>query len=1045
MDSLVAGFPGKAEVAAVESTIAAPVSPPVTSSLPVARQTRVVRSWPVRPPRIPRRWVVALLAGVTVLLGIAVPLSPVLTSDPVVSWPRAGQPARSTVVPMSPYRPLRLDAVIPCATIAAVAGLPGGGTILRTVPAKASEPDSGLAVTAGDGRVRVLASRQTVLDEPLPTTACQFGINADASGLRVTRDGTVVAAAADLAVPAVSELATDADGTAATGLGVQLHADNRYASHPSTLKMVLLILHVLALAATVLVAWRRWPGAGPGLVRPKWGIVDAVLVVVAAAWVILGPLQYDDAWYALMARNASASGYVGNYVYMFNITESPFVASQYLAQAWGALGGWSLWWMRVLPLLYGVGTWLLLRTLLATALGRMARRPWVGWALLGAFLAWWLPYGMVLRPEPLIMLCSAGVLVLAELARRRRSVGALVAATALAALAVTASPSGLVAWAPLPLALPWLWQWCKANGWVSRVGALLALTAAITVVVPVAFAVSGLADVQEASRVHRWYYVTYPWYEEWVHYKTLLGNPGTGSWGRRGPVLLTLGALVVVAIASGRRFTRGGELRRLMLDSAVITAIALVLLGLSPTKAVLHFGGVIAPATVLLTAALLRTPLPRRSGAVITVASVAVAITAAVMTFAGPNLWHPYSDRGMPFGDHLDSDLTHVELDSYAPHLGHLYPRDVKLWLAVAIAVAAFAAWRRRRRRSAVLSPDRGVLIAACTALVLGMIAVFAYAPLRQYPGWTIASGGAEALGGNRCGLADDVTVLADANARLGPPSGSAQLTGDFAVARQQPVPAVDSGPVWHDAVPGGSGAGSVITPWYPLPVGGDATNVTVPVIGNNLVQQRLTVEFDTGNGVLRREPLRPDPQVNTRTWQELAVPLQDPAVAVRVVAESVGGAGNWMAVGQPRLTRPRPVTALTDGRPVFADQLTAVFWPCVNQTMVSGGIAQAPAVRLVASDGIQLGVLNNGNYRPEGGVWAHVDDNATYVRTASLLRSDGPLTPRWGGVERVLYDYPAGQVDVTDNTVYRHGWASLPTLATERYNGQKFQDRDDG
>ena len=61
--------------------------------------------------------------------------------------------------------------------------------------------------------------------------------------------------------------------------------------------------------------------------------------VVGAAWVLLGPLQYDDAWYELMARNVSAAGYVGNYVYMFNVTESPFVASQYLAAVWGGLGG----------------------------------------------------------------------------------------------------------------------------------------------------------------------------------------------------------------------------------------------------------------------------------------------------------------------------------------------------------------------------------------------------------------------------------------------------------------------------------------------------------------------------------------------------------------------------------------------------------------------------------------------------------------------------------------------------------------------------------
>lgn len=988
---------------------------------------------------------VALLAGAAILLGIAVPLAPVWTKDPVVSWPGSGQPPRSTVVPLSPYRPLRLDATVPCATAAALADRPGGGAVLRTVPAAAPSAQDGMAVVADSGRLRVAASGRTVLDVPVPSPGCNYLISADASGLRITSDGVEVASAPDLPVPEVSELATDAEGLpAAIGLSVHVHADDRYASHPGVVKSTLLVLEVLALAGTVIMACRRWPGAGQRLIRPRWGAVDAALGVIGAVWVLLGPLQYDDAWYELMARNASAAGYVGNYIYMFNVTESPFVASQYVALVWGEIGGWSLWWMRILPLLYGIGTWLLLRILMATALGRASRRRWVGWALLGAFLAWWLPYGMVLRPEPLIMLLSAAVLLLAELARRRRGIGILVCATGCAALALTVSPSGLVAWAPLLLAWPWLWQWWRGHDGRSRLGALLAGVAAATVVIPIVFATSSLADVMEAMHVHQWYYVAYHWYEEWIHYETLLGNPGTGAWGRRGPILLTIGVLLVTAIASGRPSTRGGPMRQLMLSSAATTAIALVLLGFSPTKAILHFGAVVAPATVLLAAGLLRTPLPRKPGWLIVVTSVGVAITTAVMTFAGPNLWHPYSDRGMPFGDHIDVASTQVGLAALAPHIGKFYLRNAWLWLGVAVAVGAFAAWRRRRRRAGVVTPDRGVLVASCSVLVLGMIAVFVYAPVYQYPGWTIASGGAEALGGSECGLAADVTVLTDATTPLGPPSGSAQLTGDFALAagESSPVPAPDSDAVWHDDVNDGSGTGTLVTPWYQLPAQGDATNVTVPVIGNNLARQHVTVEFDTGAATPEDAPLTPDPTLDAHTWQELAVPLTR-AVAVRVVADdAVGGPGSWLAVGRPRLTRPHPVTALTAGQPVFADQLTAPFWPCVNQVTVANGMTQAPTVRLLAADGVSAGVLNNGLYRPEGGVFAHVDDNATYVRMASAITGGGPPAPRWGQVERVLYDHPVGLVDVATNSMRRQGWSALPTLAAQSYAGFGFEDR---
>jgi arabinosyltransferase B/arabinosyltransferase C len=939
-----------------------------------------------------------------------------------------------------------MDAVIPCTTVRALARRAHGGTVLRTVPATATSAKDGLAVTVGGGRLRIVASRRTVLNVPVRAALCGYSITADASGMRVSRGGAVIAMARGLPVPEVSELATDAQGSpAATGLSVRLHLDDRYASHPGTLKTVLLLLELIALAATVLVAWRRWPGAGRGLRWPRWGPADAATTVIGFAWVGLGPLQYDDAWYALMARNASAAGYVGNYVYMFNVTESPFVASQYVAEAWGALGGWSLWWMRLLPLLYGLGTWVLLRVLLATALGRTARRPWVGWALLVGFLAWWLPYGLVLRPEPLIVLCSAAVLVLAELARRRRSAGALTAAAGCAALAVTVSPSGLVAFAPLPLALPWLWRWCRDHDRRTRLGAVLALIAATTVVVPIAFAVSNLADVVEAENVHLWYYVAYPWYDEWVHYQTLLGNEGIDSWGRRGPVLLTLAVLLVTAIASGRGGSRGGPLRELMLTSAVTTAFALVLLAFSPTKAILHFGAVAAPASVLLTTGLLRSPLPRRAGWIVVVTSVGTVVTAAVMTFAGPNLWHPYSDRGMPFGNHLNLAPTLAQLDTFAPHFGPVYVRSVWLWLGVA-AVATLVAERNRRRRKRVLfTPERGVLVVSCTTVVAGMIAMFVYAPLLEYPGWTVASGGVEALSGNTCGLASEVTVLTAARAALGPPLGAARLTGDFALARTRPLPVrpPNTGKVWHDDVKGGTGMGGLTTPWYRLPAKDDATDVTVPVIGDSLDQQRLTVEFRTARGALLRRKLRPDPTLDNHTWQELGVPLPGTAVAVRVIADDVlTGPRTWLGVSQPMLTRPHPVGSILRGQPVFADQVSAALWPCVRQVTVADGITQAPTVRLLAGDGVAPAVLDNGVYRPEGGVWAALDDNATYIRLGSEMRSGGAPTSPWGNVEEVRYDHPVGLVDITVHSVRRAGWSGLPTLAGTSYAGYGFEDR---
>jgi hypothetical protein len=69
---------------------------------------------------------IAALALVTGVLGILVMLAPVMADDPVVSWPRAGQLPTSTVLPLSPYRPLQLTATVQCTTLPALDARPGG-------------------------------------------------------------------------------------------------------------------------------------------------------------------------------------------------------------------------------------------------------------------------------------------------------------------------------------------------------------------------------------------------------------------------------------------------------------------------------------------------------------------------------------------------------------------------------------------------------------------------------------------------------------------------------------------------------------------------------------------------------------------------------------------------------------------------------------------------------------------------------------------------------------------------------------------------------
>ena len=969
-------------------------------------------------------------------------LAPVIADDPVVSWPPAGQQPRSTVLPLSPYRPLQLTATIPCATLHVLDAQPGGGEALRTLPADVgTAPGEGLVVAAEQGVVTVTASGAEVLREAVPSVRCSYQVLADAGGVRVARDGAGIATRTHLLVPEVAELQTDAVGTA-TGLSVQLHTDARYQSRPTLLKTAVLVAHGLALAALLVLAWRRWPGAGSGLVRPRLSWADAAVVAVSLFWVVAGPVNIDDSWYLLMARNAMQSGYLGNVIYQFNVTENPFVASQYAMQAWGALGGqWSLGWMRLLPLAYGLATYALLRVLVATALGRVAQRSLVAWAVAAAHLLWWLPYGMTLRPEPLIALGTAGVLVLSELARRRRSVGVFAVAVAVAALTVTASPTGLVAAAPLMVCLPWLWQWWQAESARSRVTAALVVGAAASIVIPVAFADATVGDVLESVAVHRWYYRQYAWYEEYLHYADLLVPDERGAWGKRLPVLLTLGVLLAVALGAGRRPGTAGRSGQLLGEAAAITALGLVVMALTPTKWVNHFGAVAAPATVLLAAALIRSPLPRRVGAATMAIGSAGLVAAVSVAFAGPNLWRPLSDWGQPFGNHLFIDRPY-EQSLLAPSLGPLALRNPLLWLAV----AAVGWWWLRR-----LGPTRAVVVTATGLGVALMLLVFTIAPLRQYPGTSVTLMNLRALTGRPCGLAPAVQVLTGVAPGLGPAVGSATLTGDMRATRlpeSTPVPisALPNSTVWHDDVPGGTGTGSLQTPWYPLPGHLAGGWVTVPMRGKLNQEQRLVVQVATGDpaapGQVRTVPL---PAVGDKpNWTEVAVALADAGLAaptaVRVVAQDrVAGPASWLAVAQPRLTAPRPVTDFIAGRPVFADQVSAALWPCVQQIAVRDGLVQPLALRLRAADGLEDSILDNSTFADNGGTLLQVDRTAKFVEVPSRLVPPGAPMLGWGHIDEVIYLHPVGLVDLHVGALRRAGWTRLPTLIGQRYTGRVY------
>jgi len=1052
---------------------------------------------PVTPVRgdtgIRRAAVLAGVAVLTLVAAIGVLFAPVDADNPVVQWPKASQPIRSTVVPLVPYRPLSLDARVPCAVLAALDQRAGGGEALRTLPATAGtggQVSQGLVVSVNAGLVRVTASGRTLIRELLPGDQCTYRVLADAGGVRVLRDGPGAGAPHDpgagvphnpatrgpasVPVPQVNELTTDAEGLpVAAGLAVTLQPDSRYESSPTTVKTVLLGLCAAALLVLLGLAWRWWGGDRIRLARPRLRAADAVLVAVSLAWVVLAPTNFDDSWYELMARGAGASGSLGNAIYMFNVTENPFVASQYVLQLWGTLGGWGLAWMRLVPLIYGLITWLLLRLLLVT-FGPELDAARATWALLVAYLLWWLPYGMTLRPEPLIVLFATATLLLSELARRRHSVGVFAAATTSAALAMTVSPSGLVAAAPLVMAVPWLSTWWRARPVSARLAAVLLLVATGSAVVLVGCADATLGDVLESTAVHQWYYQAFPWYQEFVHYQTILSFQDSSQWARRAPVVLTIAVVLVVGLTSlvqtcwrptGPVGNGDDPVRRLLVSSAVGSALALALLAPTPTKFVNHFGAAAAVPMVLLTAALLHAPFrlplrPRRADVMTATMAAGVLVGAVSWSFAGPNIWRPYSDRGQPFGNHLTLAEDRVDLVSVRPRLGPVQLANPLLWVAVALAAACAMWWWRRRGMDRGPAADRAVLVAGSTALVVMTLVVFAWAPLRQYPGWSVALSAVRSAHGQPCALADYAQIAVDTPAQP-VPTGTPTTTGSFAEAAQQPAPVPPPAPgtlIWHNAIGYDPGrdldtgsltrpAGWLLSPWFTLPAAlpsGGGSTLLLPVLGAP-AGQRLILQYATASGpdpaVAGQVALQLDRAVPQTEWNELAVALDRlgktrPSQVRLVLWTPTAGADSWLAVGQPRLADWRPLSTLTAGRSVYVDQLTAAFLPCLQQVGVQHGIARAPEILVLSDEGFGRGFLDLGFEVWRGGSQVPASRSATTVRIPSRLAPSGPPSLPWGRVERVIYDHPTGLVDLHVSEVRRAGWARLPTLAAKNYHG---------
>ena len=118
------------------------------------------------PPRAsPSRSLVlaGVAAAIAVLCGLALPLAPVVVSEPTVSWPREPGRPESTVLALTGYRPLALDVRFSCA-VARRAG--ADGLVVATTRPGLGAP--GLQVGALGERLQIRFGDRMLLDEPMP-------------------------------------------------------------------------------------------------------------------------------------------------------------------------------------------------------------------------------------------------------------------------------------------------------------------------------------------------------------------------------------------------------------------------------------------------------------------------------------------------------------------------------------------------------------------------------------------------------------------------------------------------------------------------------------------------------------------------------------------------------------------------------------------------------------------------------------------------------------------------------------------------------------
>ncbi|WP_285747903.1 arabinosyltransferase domain-containing protein [Lentzea sp. NBRC 105346] len=700
-----------------------------------------------------------MAGALTLLLSALLPLAPVTVNDPTVSWPANASAPRSTMLALSAYRPLGMEAEFGCGT--ARAAQAAGGIVFATIDSGAPDATQrGLVVRAQGDRLTI----NGILDEPIPPGDCVYRLRGDHNGLSVLRNGTEVGRGA---LPDVHVLATSLTSLANPDLSVRIRVDDQFDTSPSPLKIVLMVL--LALAAVTafgcLVLLER-PRVS---LRQRLGPADLVVPAIMLLWVFLAPMSDDDGYYSAMAKNVPFEGYVGNYYQILNQGFTPFSWFYYFLAKWQVFGFAPVV-LRIPALLFGLVTWFAARRY-------VTRRRFAGIALGAAFLAWWLPLDMGVRPEGVVTMCGLLTLLAVTAAVERQRLTFLGLAVGIAGIGFFAHPTGFTTLAPLLAGLPFAWRLLSRDaGWRTVVARVLAVLSPGAVAMLLAFADGSLRDFLHAQEIFKKLAGSESWYTEFARWMFLLNqNDAMANYAKRAPVLVCVAAMVwFVVLFTALRARRIAVPPRLAL-AGWSTLFAFFLLWFTPSKWTHHFGSLAGIGSVFLALMLLsvvplaRSLAPRVPAAVLTGGVLSV-IAMLGLAAHGANRW-PYS--------------WHLGLPQVAqpPHLW-LLKLDKPYWWLLLIGIVAYVLYRRRKD-SLIALPV--VIVLFFGVNIAYLVGGFAIATVRTLDTWSPWAASVQDPLARRCAAADGVEVLV--------PDGTlSPLRDGWFVLRDTPIATVVSG-----------------------------------------------------------------------------------------------------------------------------------------------------------------------------------------------------------------------------------------------------------